>query len=209
MTATAFHGEKTNDTTAFTYMYSYSQAGRVTTQRMRATFGALPPVDFDAAYTWDNEGRMTGVTYPDNQLPGPNGGVYGPKYAYQYDDSALGRLTGMTEWLSIWNWEDACVYRTPTQTALQQIQTPGQYVGHSSKNSHFLFAMRSNYDNSLCRHLKDMVSTIIQFSAAGINDDTSLGWRAVLQNGSSSQPVVRQLGSNDVRVGGTDFLLYP
>jgi hypothetical protein len=75
-------------------MYSYSQAGPVTTQRMRAAFGALPPVDFDAAYTWDNESRMTGVTYPYNALPGAMGRFYGPKYAYQYDNSALGRLTG-------------------------------------------------------------------------------------------------------------------
>ena len=36
---------------------------------------------FDAAYTWDNEGRMTGINY-------------GPWYAFTYD--ANGRLGGMS-----------------------------------------------------------------------------------------------------------------
>ncbi|HEY2011924.1 MAG TPA: hypothetical protein VGH38_00425, partial [Bryobacteraceae bacterium] len=50
------------------YLYSYNQAGRVTTQRMRVyyknwqNFGA--PADLDARYQWDTVGRMKTLTYP-------------------------------------------------------------------------------------------------------------------------------------------------
>jgi len=62
----------------FTYQYSYNQAGRVTAQRM--TYGDMDP--FDANYTWDTEGRMTGINY-------------GPSYTLQYDGN--GRLSGMQD----------------------------------------------------------------------------------------------------------------
>jgi YD repeat-containing protein len=66
------------------YHYSYNQAGRVTAQRMvvNPPSDALPsnPLVADAAYGWDNEGRMT-------SLQGPNNG---PVESYTYD--AMGRL---------------------------------------------------------------------------------------------------------------------
>ena len=69
-----------NDPRAFQYQYSYNQAGRMTAQR----FGDAERT-FDTGYTWDNEGRMTQVTYP--------GG--GPVYQMTFD--AMGRVGGMTE----------------------------------------------------------------------------------------------------------------
>uniref|UniRef100_Q024R0 YD repeat protein n=1 Tax=Solibacter usitatus (strain Ellin6076) TaxID=234267 RepID=Q024R0_SOLUE len=61
------------------YQYSYNQAGRVTSQHMDYYGGAHV---FDASYTWDNEGRMTGTNY-------------GPQYSLQYDVN--GRLSGMQD----------------------------------------------------------------------------------------------------------------
>ena len=59
------------------YEYSYNQAGRVTAQHMDYYGGTQT---FDAGYTWDTEGRMTGINY-------------GPSYSLQYDGN--GRLSGM------------------------------------------------------------------------------------------------------------------
>ncbi|PWU10677.1 MAG: hypothetical protein C5B51_03885, partial [Terriglobia bacterium] len=70
------------------YEYSYNQAGRVTNQRLRATVNTSN-FNLDAAYGWDNEGRMTSQTYPSI----PNG--VSPVYAYGFD--TMGRLSGMSE----------------------------------------------------------------------------------------------------------------
>lgn len=97
LTAVTFGGSSTmygNVTASYslsvapTYMYSYNQAGRVTDQRFRMTStftGVDSPVvnDFDAQYTWDNQGRMTARNGPD------------ANYAYAYD--AMGRLSTMTQ----------------------------------------------------------------------------------------------------------------
>ena len=47
------------------YEYSYNQAGRVTLQRLQAPTASA---HLDAAYTWDNEGRVMSLAYP---LSGP------------------------------------------------------------------------------------------------------------------------------------------
>ena len=65
------------------YQYNYNVAGRVTAQHMEYDYNLTPPAHvFDAAYTWDTEGRMTGTNY-------------GPSYQMQYDVN--GRLSGMTD----------------------------------------------------------------------------------------------------------------
>jgi outer membrane lipoprotein SlyB len=69
-------------------MYSYNVAGRVTAQH--ASYSGNNnnyPLSFDAAYTWDTEGRMTGINYGNAQSP--------QQYTMQYD--ANGRLGGMQE----------------------------------------------------------------------------------------------------------------
>jgi RHS repeat-associated protein len=80
LTAVQFKDENTGG--SFSYMYSYNAAGRVTAQHMDYDVVSDNPLSFDAAYTWDNEGRMTGINY-------------GPQYTLQYD--ANGRLGGMQE----------------------------------------------------------------------------------------------------------------
>jgi YD repeat-containing protein len=72
------------------YMYSYNQAGRVTDQHFQITQTITggndgPQIvlnDFDAAYAWDNQGRMTSRNGPDNN------------YSYTYDN--MGRLSAMS-----------------------------------------------------------------------------------------------------------------
>jgi RHS repeat-associated protein len=79
---TAVQFRDANTGSPFSYMYSYNQAGRVTAQRMNIDAGEQNPSGFDAAYTWDNEGRMTGINY-------------GPQYAFTYDVN--GRLSSMQD----------------------------------------------------------------------------------------------------------------
>ena len=68
------------------YIYSYNQAGRVTTQDLRLV-GAQnsSAMDFTATYTWDNMGRMTTMNYPLN----------GPQVAMTYD--AMSNLSSETQ----------------------------------------------------------------------------------------------------------------
>jgi YD repeat-containing protein len=84
--AVEFHNEAQGSAERFSYQYSYNQAGRVTNQRMRVTpranqRGVATPVNLEASYGWDNEGRMTSLTGPSD----------GPVESYTYD--ALGRPT--------------------------------------------------------------------------------------------------------------------
>jgi RHS repeat-associated protein len=80
--------ENANYGRVFYYEYSYSQSGRVSTQRMRVVGdiqGVSSPINFDASYGWDQEGRMTSLNYPST----------GPQYSYRYD--SLGRLSSLYE----------------------------------------------------------------------------------------------------------------
>src|ERR1035438_10175166 len=86
LTAVQFQDENTGD--PYSYMYSYNAAGRVTAQHASYSGNYNNyPVSFDAAYTWDTEGRMTGINYGNAQYP--------QQYTMQYD--ANGRLGGMQD----------------------------------------------------------------------------------------------------------------
>jgi RHS repeat-associated protein len=68
------------------YVYSYSQAGRVTMQDLRLTgAGYASPLDLYASYAWDNMGRMTSLSYP----------LSGPQVAMNYD--AMSNLSSETQ----------------------------------------------------------------------------------------------------------------
>ena len=74
----------------YSYQYSYNQAGRVIKQKLRTPDQrSQQPVEFEAQYGWDNEGRMTSQSYPAQDYL-----TAGPQYAYQFD--AMGRTNGMT-----------------------------------------------------------------------------------------------------------------
>jgi len=67
----------------FYYHYKYNAAGRVVEQQITEQPG-YANVLFDATYTWDNEGRLTGETYPD-----------GTSLTYGYDIN--GRMSTMSQ----------------------------------------------------------------------------------------------------------------
>jgi RHS repeat-associated protein len=96
LTAVGFHNEQQNGRESFNYQYSYDTAGHVVKQRLQmwAQPGSRPdpnqpgndlPVNFDATYGWDNEGRMSSLGYPADQNGNP-----GPTDSFTYD--AMGRL---------------------------------------------------------------------------------------------------------------------
>src|SRR5689334_6028359 len=71
-------------------MYSYTPAGVVTAKRLRTQLafggqGTLTPTDLEADYAYDNEGRMTSLTYP----------LYGQTFGYGYD--SMGRPNTLTQ----------------------------------------------------------------------------------------------------------------
>ncbi len=86
----AFANETPGSPEQFAYLYNYTKAGQVATQRMQLGTGSTT-VNLDAAYTWDNQGRMSTMVPPGGGIGGgtPN------QYAGTYDP--MGRLSGMTE----------------------------------------------------------------------------------------------------------------
>jgi len=64
---------------AFRESYGYTRGGRMKWKRLTTGDGAA----LEASWQWDNEGRMTRVTYPLNEA----------EYTYSYD--TMGRLSGM------------------------------------------------------------------------------------------------------------------
>jgi RHS repeat-associated protein len=75
------------------YEYSYSSAGRTTGKRMvikrSPSWGAAQTLNLDAGWGYDNEGRVTGVTYPTAIDQWPNTISYANSYSYSYD--SMGR----------------------------------------------------------------------------------------------------------------------
>ncbi|MFN0103858.1 MAG: hypothetical protein ACKV2U_17470, partial [Bryobacteraceae bacterium] len=88
------------ETMTFREMYSYTTAGLMTKKRLKASGRYSPayPVATDyleSSYTFDNEGRMTGQTYPAaHDLMGTTE-VPGVSFAYGFD--AMGRPKTMTQ----------------------------------------------------------------------------------------------------------------
>jgi RHS repeat-associated protein len=76
-------------------MYSYTGAGQVTAKRLRITraysFNETLSVDLNGSWTYNNEGRMTSVSYPTDPNYSPP--TTAPIYTYSFD--GMGRLSGM------------------------------------------------------------------------------------------------------------------
>ena len=101
--------EQTVNGNSFAYLYSYNQAGRVTANTLLASNGGNLLTNLKATYTWDNQGRMTNLTYPS-----------GTSLAYQYD--AMGRLSTMTS-SNYPNNPYPLTIATATYTAASQLNT--------------------------------------------------------------------------------------
>ena len=75
----------TPNASAFSEMYSYTAAGLMTKKRLRVTrSGGRIPGDLDALYTYDGEGKMTSVKYPDTYLNDLSLAA-GATYTYGFD----------------------------------------------------------------------------------------------------------------------------
>jgi RHS repeat-associated protein len=76
-------------------MYSYTVPGQVAGKRLRVTradtLNETLTADLNGSWSYNNEGKLTGVNYPGD----PNGNYAPPSYSYSYD--GMGRLAGMTE----------------------------------------------------------------------------------------------------------------
>jgi YD repeat-containing protein len=82
-----------------TEMYNYSKAGQLLGKRLRLVTGPddggrTATDDVNASWSYDTEGRLTGITYPadSNYLS-----TTGPAPAYTYTYNGLGQLSGMTD----------------------------------------------------------------------------------------------------------------
>jgi YD repeat-containing protein len=67
-----------------TYSYAYSNAGRINTQTISWTLPDSVATSATVQYQWDNQGKMTSLTYPGGQ-----------QFNYQYD--AMGRLSTLMQ----------------------------------------------------------------------------------------------------------------
>jgi len=80
--------------TTFTEMYSYNSAGAPVSKRLRVSRVGLTNLDMDSQYTYDNEGRNTGVQYP-STWNGANAWIAGPNLGNTFD--SMGRLEKVTD----------------------------------------------------------------------------------------------------------------
>jgi RHS repeat-associated protein len=94
----------------WTEMYSYTQAGLMTRKRLSPS-GFVTPLD--TAQTYDNEGKMTSVSYPG-----------GPTYTYSFD--AMGRPNGMTDDSAV-TWVQGVSYGAANQITSMQYRSDSPY----------------------------------------------------------------------------------
>ena len=87
----------------FKEMYSYSTAGLMLSKKLWAESGTATD-ELEGSYTFDNEGRMTGQTYPGAIPVGGSVDVPGEAFAYGFDTmgrpSTMTSNSGATSWIS-------------------------------------------------------------------------------------------------------------
>ncbi len=96
----AVQNAPTTNGDTFIEMYSYTQPGEVTNKRLRLSRSVQSHTitgDLDASYSYDNEGKMTSVTYPQSSYLDQNLQVQpSPVTTYTYGFDTMGRPTSMT-----------------------------------------------------------------------------------------------------------------
>jgi RHS repeat-associated protein len=113
---------------SFRYQYNYTTGGRVAGNRMLAGVTGAPnaPIDLQARYMWDTQGRMTSVTYPS-----------GPTLTYGFD--AMGRANAVTGALGSRSFNGSATYGSAGQlTAVSAgeawTDSQGTYYNAGSNN---------------------------------------------------------------------------
>jgi RHS repeat-associated protein len=105
-------------TEQFIYNYGYNVAGRVTAQQLTVSPASGYPVNLNASYSWDNQGRMTGLNYPNS----------GPQETLSYD--AMSNLSTINENLcTSENSSGACITWAQGQLASAAYSNIGQLTG--------------------------------------------------------------------------------
>src|SRR5258708_27271817 len=97
----AVQNAPTTNGDTFIEMYSYTQPGQLTKKRLRLSRTVQSHTiagDLDAQYSYDNEGKMTSVAYPQSSYIDPNSlqVLPSPATTYTYAFDTIGRPTSMT-----------------------------------------------------------------------------------------------------------------
>ena len=97
----AVQNAPTTNGDTFIEMYGYTQPGQVTKKRLRLSRSVQSHTitgDLDAQYSYDNEGKMTSVTYPPSSYIDPNTlqVMQSPVTTYTYGFDTMSRPTSMT-----------------------------------------------------------------------------------------------------------------
>ena len=119
LTAMQYGGTSCTGATLFTEMVSYTGGGRVTGQRMRLNRGNNN-ADLNAAYSWDNEGKLTGFTYP-------NGGT---SFTYGYD--TLARPVTLTD-ASMQQWVNGVTWSAADELTAMSQWNGSAYWAHTQQ----------------------------------------------------------------------------
>ncbi len=153
---------------SFTEQYSYHNAGAITKKRVElsgAVFGSQP-IDMDAGYTYDNEGRVTAIAYPFAQVNSDHTTASGPVYHYTYD--SMGRLNHMAEDAANKTWVDSVTYGSAGE--MLQMQAYGFTETHaynanlqltelaSGANVHYRYNYAATANNGQIQSQTDVVS---------------------------------------------------
>jgi YD repeat-containing protein len=108
----------TGSTEGFIYSYGYNTAGRATAQQLTVLPMSGYPVNLSATYSWDNQGRMTGLNYPNS----------GPQETLSYD--AMSNLSSINENLcTSENNSGGCITWTPGQLVNASYSNISQLTG--------------------------------------------------------------------------------
>jgi RHS repeat-associated protein len=211
--------------TEFTEMYSYTIAGQPNKKRLQTnlTATAYPyPVytaNLDAAYTYDTEGKMTSVSYPNA----------GPTYTYSFD--SMSRPTGLTDQnnyaavssvqyapsnqmlsLNYFGVSESRTYNTLMQ--LTNITIPGQlnltYNYPTGTNNGKISSQSDAISGETVTYAYDSLNRLLSASGSGWNQ--SFGYdgfgNLVSKTGSNSPPLSISVGATTNQIQGVSGLSY-
>ena len=211
--------------TEFTEMYSYTIAGQPNKKRLQANLTALAypyPVytaNLDAAYTYDTEGKMTSVSYPNA----------GPTYTYSFD--SLSRPIGLTDQnnyaavssvqyapsnqmlsLNYFGVSESRTYNTLMQ--LTNITIPGQlnlnYNYPTGTNNGKISSQSDAISGETVTYAYDSLNRLLSASGSGWNQ--SFGYdgfgNLVSKTGSNSPPLSISVGATTNQIQGVSGLSY-
>jgi RHS repeat-associated protein len=152
---------------SFVEWYNYMKAGAVTNKRLTMTgtpFGSSS-INMDAVYTYDSEGNITSIQYPNAQFNSNNTTTAGPKYTYGYD--SMERRSSMvdqasTHWVSGVSYTPAGQIAQLTANTFTETRTYNANLELielvSGSNVHYKYNYSSTQDNAQVLSVNDVIS---------------------------------------------------